>query len=140
MSNKKPPVDISSQVLVPDVVTGVGTDVSIKIPDEVFEQVNWDGEYKTVAGSLDDAGLPTWLKYDEKTHTFTGHPTLDDAGSHRIKVYALDNSGNVAVLGFTITVNNIYIQTMEYKGLTGYRRAKVYHKCRIGTACSTDDI
>ncbi|MBQ8750377.1 MAG: hypothetical protein IJZ30_01915 [Alphaproteobacteria bacterium] len=140
LSNKKPPVDISSQVLVPDVVTGVGTDVSIKIPDEVFEQVNWDGEYKTVAGSLDDAGLPTWLKYDEKTHTFTGHPTLDDAGSHRIKVYALDNSGNVAVLGFTITVNNIYIQTMEYKGLTGYRRAKVYHKCRIGTACSTDDI
>ncbi|MBR5599329.1 MAG: hypothetical protein IKW39_04735, partial [Alphaproteobacteria bacterium] len=72
--------------------------------------------------------------------TFTGHPSLDDAGSYRIKVYALDNSGNSAVLSFTITVNNVYIQTMEYKGLTGYRRAKVYHKCKVGTPCASGEI
>ncbi len=139
-SKKKPPLDISSQVLVPNVKVGAGNDLNVKIPDEVFEQINWKGGYKTVAGSLDDAGLPEWLKYDDKTHTFTGTPTLDDAGDYRIKVYALDEAGNSAVLSFTITVNNIYIQTMEYKGLTGYRRAKVYHKCRGDAPCAAGDI
>lgn len=138
-SGQKPPADISSP-LVPNVVVGTGSDVNIQIPDEVFKKVNWNGEYKTVAGSLDDAGLPAWLKYDDKTHTFTGHPRLEDEGNYRIKVYALDNSGNSAVLGFTITVDNVYIQTMEYKGLTGYRRAKVYHKCATGTPCAKNEI
>lgn len=140
LSSKKPPVDISSRSLVPDVVVGAGYDVNVVIPDEVFEQVNWKGDYKTVAGSLDDAGLPDWLKYNPETHTFTGHPDIDDAGSYRIKVYALDSAGNSAVISFTITVNNVYIQTMEYKGLTGYRRTKVYHKCSVGTPCASGEI
>ena len=140
LSERKPPVDISSPTLVPDIAVGTGSEVNIKIPDEVFNTVDWNGEYTTVAGSLDDAGLPAWLKYDEKTHTFTGRPTLEDEGKHKIKVYAMDKSGNSAVLGFTITVDNIYIQTMEYKGLTGYRRAKVYHKCIPGAPCAKDDI
>ena len=140
LSIRKPPVDISSPTLVPDIVVGTGSKVNIQIPDEVFEVVNWNGEYSTIAGSLDDAGLPKWLKYDSKTHTFTGTPTIDDEGSHKIKVYAMDKSGNSAVLSFTITVDNIYIQTMEYKGLTGYRRAKVYHKCTPGAPCAKGDI
>lgn len=140
LSNKKPPIDISSATLVPNIVIGAGSDVTIQIPDEVFERVNWSGDYQTVAGSLDDTGLPNWLAYDDKTHTFTGHPTLEDEGSYRIKVYAMDNAGNSAVLSFTITVNNLYVQTMEYKGLTGYRRAKVYHKCLPGTPCVKNDI
>lgn len=140
LSAKKPPVDISSSTLVPNITVGTGNDINIKIPDEVFDAVNWNGSYTTVAGSLDDAGLPSWLKYDEATHTFTGHPMQGDEGVHKIKVYALDKSGNSAVLGFTITVNNIYIQTMEYKGLTGYRRAKVYHKCAVGAPCAKGGI
>ena len=140
LSGKKPPVDISSPSLVPNVTVGTGTAVNIQIPDEVFEKVNWTGPYRTVAGSLDDAGLPKWLKYDDATHTFTGTPSLDDAGNYRIKVYALDDSGNSAVLSFTIIVDNLYIQTMEYKGLTGYRRAKVYHKCIAGEPCAKNDI
>jgi len=141
LSGKKPPVDISSQVLVPDVIVGAGSAVNIKIPDEAFERVNWEGEYKTVAGSLDEVGLPGWLKYDEETHTFTGIPTIDDAGNYRIKVYALDESGNSAVLSFTLVVENLYIHTMEYKGLSGYRRAKVYHKCISGEPCArSNDI
>ncbi len=140
LSAKKPPIDISSRTLVPNVVVGTGSDVTIKIPDEAFNKINWNGEYQTVAGSLDDAGLPSWLKYDNKTHTFTGRPTIEDAGNYRIKVYAMDNSGNTAVLGFTITVDNMYVQTMEYKGLTGFRRAKVYHKCTPGTHCAKEDL
>lgn len=140
LSGKKPPVDISSPSLVPNVTVGTGTAVNIQIPDEVFEKINWTGPYRTVAGSLDDAGLPRWLKYDDATHTFTGTPSLDDEGSYRIKVYALDDAGNSAVLSFTIIVDNLYIQTMEYKGLTGYRRAKVYHKCIPGEPCAKGEI
>lgn len=139
LSGKKPPVDISS-ALVPDVVVGTGTEVTIQIPDDVFNKVNWDGDYRTVAGTLDESSLPHWLSYNEKTKTFTGHPSIEDEGSYRIKLYALDDSGNSAVLSFTITVDNIYIQTMEYKGLTGYRRAKVYHKCVPGMPCAKNDI
>ena len=65
---------------------------------------------------------------------------LDELFGNKIKVYAMDKSGNSAVFGFTITVDNIYIQTMEYKGLTGYRRAKVYHKCTPGAPCAKGDI
>ena len=141
LSGKKPPVDISSQALVPDVIVGTGTSVSIKIPDEVFDKIAWKGDFKTVAGSLDDVGLPRWLSYDDKTHTFTGTPSLDDAGSYRIKLYAMDDYGNAGVLSFTIVVDNLYVQTMEYKGLTGYRRAKVYHKCIPGEPCAkSNDI
>ena len=140
LSNKKPPLDISSRVLVPDTVVGAGSEISIRLPDEVFEQVNWNGEYKTVAGSLDDAGLPSWLTYSDETRTFTGTPSLDDVGSYRIKVYAIDKTGNSAVLSFTITVNNVYVHTMEYKGLNGYRRAKVYHKCQVGSPCASGDL
>ncbi len=140
VSGKKPPVDISTKAIASNVVVGTGTDVNIKIPDEAFATVNWNGDFTTVAGSLDDAGLPSWLKYDDKTHTFTGHPKLEDEGNYRIKLYALDKSGNSAVLSFTITVDNVYVQTMEYKGLTGYRRAKVYHRCTPGTVCAADDI
>ncbi len=140
LSAKKPPVDISTKAIASNIVVGTGSDVSIKIPDEAFEKVKWNGAFKTVAGSLDDAGLPAWLKYDDATHTFTGHPKLEDEGDYRIKLYALDDSGNSAVLSFTITVDNVYVQTMEYKGLTGYRRAKVYHKCAPGTSCAVNDI
>ena len=140
LSAKKPPIDISSRTLTPDVTVSTGHEVKITIPEEAFEKINWNGEYKTVAGSLDDAGLPRWLKYDDKTHTFTGTPKLEDAGNYKIKVYASDKSGNTAVLGFKLIVNDIYIQTMEYKGLTGYRRAKVYHKCAPGAPCATNDI
>lgn len=140
LSSKKPPVDVSSQALVPNIVVGAGSDVVVEIPESAFGRINWDGEYKTVAGSLDDAGLPHWLKYDPATRKFTGHPTLEDEGNYKIKVYALDDSGNSAVLSFTITVEDLYIQTMEYKGLTGYRRAKVYHKCQAGAPCVKSDI
>ncbi|MBP3687763.1 MAG: TolC family protein [Alphaproteobacteria bacterium] len=140
LSGKKPPVDLSSQSLVPNVVVGAGTDVNIQIPEDAFSRVNWNGDYKTVAGSLDNEALPNWLKYDAQTRTFTGHPTLEDEGSYRIKVYALDDYGNTGVVSFTITVDNVYVQTMEYKGLTGYRRAKVYHKCKPGTRCVKNDI
>ena len=80
------------------------------------------------------------LSYDEKTQTFKGHPTLGDEGNYRIKVYALDDMGNSAVISFNIIVENTYIHTMEYKGLTGYRRAKVYHKCTPGLPCARNDI
>lgn len=140
LSSKKPPLDVSSRVLVPDTVVGAGSEVYIKIPNEVFEQINWKGEYQTIAGSLDDAGLPYWLSYNDKTHTFTGTPSIDDVGSYRIKVYAVDKAGNSAVLSFTITVNNVYVHTMEYKGLDGYRRAKVYHKCQVGSPCASGEI
>jgi hypothetical protein len=136
ISGKKPPVDVSSRTLVPDVTVGTGSTLHVKIPEEVFASINWNGSYRTTAGSLDDIGLPRWLKYDEDTMTFTGTPAIGDEGSYRIKVFAFDNAGNSAVLSFTIIVNNLYIQTMEYKGLTGYRRAKVYHKCVDGAPCT----
>ena len=140
LSGKKPPVDISSQTLVPDVVVGTGSPVFIQIPEKVFDRIDWRGPYRTLAGSLETSGLPDWLQYDPSTKTFTGTPSLEDEGGYLIKVYAFDAYGNSAVLSFTITVVNLYIHTMEYKGLTGYRRAKVYHKCIAGQPCPGNDI
>lgn len=140
LSGKKPPVDVSSQALVPNVVVGTGSLVHVVIPKEAFAKIVWKGEYKTTASSIGATALPSWLVYDANTMTFNGTPTLEDEGSYLIKVYALDDRGTSAVLSFTITVNNLYIHTMEYKGLTGYRRAKVYHKCIAGEPCPSNDI
>ena len=141
LSGKKPPLDISSSVLVPNLEVSVGTEVNVKIPDEVFNKVKWSGDFKTIAGSLDDAGLPKWLEYDDENHVFEGTPTLDDSGSYRIKVFAMDETGNTAVLSFTIVVTNAYLHTMEYKGLNGYRKAQIYHKCSDLSSCvSNEDL
>jgi len=137
LSAKKPPVDVSTQASMPNIVVGTGSEVNIKIPDEAFANVNWNGDYKTTASSLDDEGLPMWLKYDEATRTFKGRPSSKDVGNYKIKVYALDNAGNSAVISFLITVDDLYVHTMEYKGLTGYRRAQVYHKCTPGSPCAS---
>ena len=141
LSGKKPPVDVSSQALVPNLVVGTGSAVSITIPDAAFSKIVWKGPYKTTAGSFGAINLPQWLSYNPDTKTLMGIPSLEDEGSYLIKIYALDDHGTSAVLSFTITVNNLYVHTMEYKGLTGYRRAKVYHRCVAGEPCpSNSDI
>ena len=47
----------------------------------------------------------------------------------------MDEAGNSAVLSFSIIVTDVYLHTMEYKGLTGYRRAQVFHRCMDGASC-----
>ncbi len=140
LSMKKPPIDVSSRNSVPDVVVAVGDDVQIAIPDDVFAKINWEGEYKVEASSLDDMGLPEWLYYDEETKVFSGHPTLDDTGNYKINLYASDSSNNSAVLTFSITVKNMYIKTMNYKGWTDDENVKVYHKCTPGKPCLKDPM
>lgn len=138
LSGKKPPVDVSSQALVPNVIVGTGSPVTIVIPKEAFSKIAWKGPYTTTAGSIGATQLPSWLSYSSEAMLFSGTPSLEDEGAYLIKVYALDDRGTSAVLSFTLTVSNTYIHTMEYKGLTGYRRAKVYHKCIAGEPCPSD--
>ena len=140
LSGKKPPVDVSSQALVPDMTVGTGSLVYVVIPEKVFAKINWKGPYRTTAGSIGATSLPAWLSYNPDTRTLSGTPSLEDEGSYLIKIFALDDRGTSAVLSFIITVKNLYIHTMEYKGLTGYRRAKVYHRCVAGEPCPSNDI
>ena len=47
----------------------------------------------------------------------------------------MDEAGNSAVLSFTITITDVYLHTMEYKGLTGYRKAQIFHRCTDPATC-----
>lgn len=132
--SKRPPVNLSSQTQLPDVVVETGQPIFIEVPLSIFDKLGWKGEIKTRAGLIDDSRLPKWLKYNGSTHTFTGKAMPNDGGVYRIKVYGVDERGNVAYAVFKLTVREVYIPSLRLRGLTEGRKATVLKRC-VGAAC-----
>ncbi len=68
------------------------------------------GDTFTYSAVQDSSGreipLPLWLSFDSNTRTFSGTPTNDDRGIHRIKVIIEDAAGLTASVVFQIEVLN----------------------------------
>ena len=69
---KRPPVNISSSILMPDITVETWQDIDITIPKEIMDKIDFQGKVMTKAGLHDDSPLPSWLKYDEENMHFTG--------------------------------------------------------------------
>ena len=136
---KRPPVNLSSPSLLPDITLETGQQINVKIPDSVFDKVDFTGKLTTKAGLHDDSPLPKWLKYDENNHLFTGVAMPSDLGEYKVKVYVSDEEGNVAYLTFKIKIVDVYVPSMRVMGLTDGRRATVLKRC-IGPQCTDDYI
>lgn len=137
--SKRPPINLSSANLVPDVEVQAGDRVTITLPKEVFDKADFKGKITTKAGLVDDTPLPKWLKYDETTYTFTGVAMPTNTGLYTIKVYIMDVRSNVGYLTFNIKVIEHYVPSIRLRGLTDGRRATVLKRCS-GSTCKDEYI
>ncbi|MEH2245668.1 putative Ig domain-containing protein [Nostoc sp.] len=63
------------------------------------------GDSLTYSATLkDDSNLPSWLKFNPTTRTFSGTPTNTNVGSFTIEVQATDNDGVSATDTFVLAV------------------------------------
>ena len=137
--SKRPPVNLTDSQRVPDVKVETGERINIVIPREAFGKIELNGKITTKAGLIDDSPLPSWLQYDENTMTFTGLGMPATNGDYHIKVYVSDESGNVGYITFTISVVDVYVPSLNVKGLVPGRKATVLKRC-IGPQCTDDYI
>jgi Ca2+-binding RTX toxin-like protein len=97
------PVNDAPVLAVPiaDQAIAEGADWSFQIPEGAFSDV--DSGLTYTATMPDGSALPTWVKFDESTRTFSGTSPLNQTGSLDFKVTASD--GSVAVSDtFTLTI------------------------------------
>lgn len=136
---KRPPVNLSSSTLLPDVTVDTGEPIFITVPVDLFSKMGWDTQIETKAGLIDDTRLPKWLKYDQNSMTFSGKAMPKDGGVYHIKIYAIDDNGNIAYATFKLTVREIYAPSLRLRGLTPGRKATVLKRC-IGGQCKDNYI
>lgn len=136
---KRPPINLSSADYLPNIEAQAGDRITITIPKAVFNKADFTGKITTKAGLIDDTPLPSWLKYDESSYTFTGVALPTQTGLYTIKVYIMDERSNVGYLTFDITVVEHYVPSIRLRGLTDGRKATVLKRCS-GATCKDDYI
>ncbi|KJB92382.1 hypothetical protein N826_23730, partial [Skermanella aerolata KACC 11604] len=78
---------------------------SFKIPSGVFGHTD-PNAVVTIQATLEDGSpLPSWLKFDAGTGTFSGKPPEGEKQDLQIKVTARDNAGSEATVNFKLDVN-----------------------------------
>lgn len=138
--SRRPPVNLSSEKLLPDVTYETGEHINIVVPSSVFEKMGWkDENITTKAGLIDDTPLPKWLKYNPTTRVFSGMAMPRDGGVYKIKIYALDKNNNIAYLTFKLTIVEVYVPSIKVRGLNRSRKATVMKRCH-GNQCTDETL
>lgn len=137
--SRRPPVNLSDTNLIPDLIVETGQKIQYTIPKSVIDKMEFDGEVTTKAGLHDDSPLPSWLRYDEQSRTFSGVAMPGNVGEYRIKIYMTDEKGKVAYITFKIKVLEVYVPSIRVMGLTPGRKATVLKKCK-GPQCTDEYI
>ncbi len=136
---KRPPVNLTSPSLIPDMTLETGQRIKLTIPQSILDKMDLEGKIITKAGLVDDTPLPKWLTYDEATRTFDGVAMPSDTGSYTIKLYITDEKGNVGYLTFKIKIVEVYVPSIRVMGLTEGRKATVLKRC-IGSKCKDEYV
>ncbi len=78
----------------------------LALPESAFADVpaEYLGQVTLTAKLADGSELPTWLKFDPATATFSGVPADQDAGQVVVKVFATDPTGSYTSNRITINV------------------------------------
>ena len=136
---KRPPVNLSSAKLMPDLTVESGQKISLTIPKAVFNKIDFEGKVMVKAGQVDDSPLPDWLFFDENNYTFSGTAMPGAKGEYNIKVYLVDENGTTGYLTFKIKIVDVYVPSLRVMGLTPGRKATVLKRC-IGPQCTDEYI
>ena len=136
---RRPPVNLSSKDLMPDLYLDSGQRFAVEIPDSVFQKMNFSGDVKVRAGLLNDSPLPDWIMYDEATRKFVGQAMPGSVGTYIIKAYLTDSAGKTGYITFKINIKDVYVPSVKLRGLTEGRDALVLKRC-LGEQCADSYI
>ncbi len=136
---KRPPVNMTSPDLMPDIEVQAGERFRVTLPQSVFDRLNLKGRITTKAGLLDDSALPKWVNYDEDNFVLSGVGMPSDVGDYTIKIYVTDETGNVGYVTFKLKVNEYYTPSMDVRGAGKGNKAEVLKRC-TGPNCADDYI
>ena len=132
---KRPPVNLSSAKDLPDLTLDSGQKFEVVIPDSLIDKMDFKGKVTFKAGLVDDSPLPDWVLFDENRHAFVGMAMPGNVGSYTIKVYMSDEDGKVAYATFKIKITDVYVPSVELRGLSEGRTATVLKRC-TGRQCT----
>ena len=136
---KRPPVNLSSAKLMPDLNLESGQRFEVVIPDKAFKKMNFSGPVTVKAGLLNDSPLPEWILYDDSERKFVGQAMPGNIGSYTIKAYLTDSKGTTGYITFKINIKDVYVPSVKLRGLTEGRDALVLKRC-VGSQCSDSYI
>jgi hypothetical protein len=136
---KRPPVNLSSSELLPDLTVEDGQRLTVAISPKVLNRMDFEGKVISKAGLIDDKPLPKWLHYNEETRILTGAAMPGDKGDYEVKIYFSDEKANVAYVTFKIKVVEVFVPGMSVPGQTKKTTATVLKRC-VGTQCKDDYI
>lgn len=136
---KRPPVNLSSDTLLPDVKGETGKKIVVQVPEAALSRMDFEGKVISRAGTVEDKPLPKWLTYNEETRTFYGTAMPGQEGTYNLKVYFSDEQGNVAYMTFKITVKEVFVPSLTVKGQIDGSTATVLKRC-AGNNCKDDYI
>ncbi|MFV3074359.1 beta strand repeat-containing protein [Niveispirillum fermenti] len=84
-----------------------GATFTLTVPASAFTDVD-TGDVLTLSATLaDGSALPSWLRFDAATGSFTGTPGFLDAGIVQVTVTATDRAGASAGQTFVLTVTDV---------------------------------
>ncbi|MBR2921803.1 MAG: hypothetical protein IKC10_00620 [Alphaproteobacteria bacterium] len=136
---KRPPVNLSSPTLMPDLVLESGQKIEVYIPQSIIDKLDPQGAVSIKAGMVNDTPLPDWLMFDEAKRAFIGMAMPGNIGTHQIKAYISDSEGRVGFITFAIKITDVYVPSIKMKGLTEGRTAQVLKRC-VGRQCTDEYI
>jgi len=90
-----------------DQATAENSAFSYQFASDVFADVDIGDSLTNTATLSDGSALPSWLKFDADTRTFSGTPLNVNVGDIAVKVTATDSSSVTGSDTFNITVTNI---------------------------------
>ena len=136
---KRPPVNLSSSKLLPDLELESGRKFEVRIPDEIMDKMDFKGKVTIKAGLVDDSPLPDWVMFDEEKRAFVGMAMPGNVGSYTLKAYLTDEEGTTAYVTFKIKITDVYVPSVKLRGLTEGREATVLKRC-VGRQCTDEYI
>ena len=136
---KRPPVNLSSDKLLPDLTLESGQKFEVIIPDALINKMDFKGQVMFKAGMIDDTPLPDWVMFDEGRRAFVGMAMPGNVGTYRLKAYMSDEEGRIAYVTFAIKITDVYVPSVKLMGLTEGRTAQVLKRC-VGRQCSDEYI
>ncbi|MCQ2740738.1 MAG: hypothetical protein MJ210_01285, partial [Alphaproteobacteria bacterium] len=136
---KRPPVNLSSSKLLPDLDLESGKRFEVVIPQSIIDKMDFKGKISYKGGLIDDTPLPDWIMFDEDKKAFVGIAMPGNVGSYQIKLYMSDENGKIAYVTFKIKISDVYVPSMTLKGVTLGRTATVLKRC-TGRQCTDEYI
>ena len=136
---KRPPVNLSSAKLMPDLVLESGQKFEVVIPEEIMKKMDFKGNVTIKAGMINDTPLPDWVMFDETKRAFVGMAMPGNVGKYQLKAYLSDEAGQVAYITFAIKITDVYVPSVQLRGLTEGRTAQVLKRC-VGRQCTDEYI